>query len=111
MRFCFNQRFRLGLHGLERFNRCFSGKGLKFLMMRILQIKMICGGTPPEERTLDLSGSGVLSSGAFGSGAALLEALCLALYGRSILFCTSKKSSSNRFLSDIRDDNRVAVAW
>ena len=75
MRFCFNQRFRLGLHGLERFNRCFSGKGLKFLMMRILQIKMICGGTPPEERTLDLSGSGVLSSGAFGSGAALLEAL------------------------------------
>ena len=84
MRFCFNQRFRLGLHGLERFNRCFSGKGLKFLMMRILQIKMICGGTPPEERTLDLSGSGVLSSGAFGSGAALLEALCLALYGRGV---------------------------
>ena len=53
-------------------------------MMRILQIKMICGGTPPEERTLDLSGSGVLSSGALGSGAALLEALCLALYGRGV---------------------------
>ena len=53
-------------------------------MMRILQIKKICGDTPPEERTLDLSGSGVLSSGAFGSGAALLEALCLALYGRGV---------------------------
>lgn len=50
-------------------------------MMRILQIKKICGDTPPEERTLDLSGAGVLSSNAFGNGAALLETLCLALYG------------------------------
>lgn len=53
-------------------------------MMRILQIKKICSGTPPEERTLDLSGAGVLSSNAFGNGAALLEALCLALYGRGV---------------------------
>ena len=58
-------------------------------MMRILQIKKtqikkIRGGTPPEERTLDLSGSGVLSSDAFRDGAALLEALCLALYGRGV---------------------------
>ena len=53
-------------------------------MIRILQIKKIRGGTPSEERTLDLSGSGVLSSDAFGDGAALLEALCLALYGRGV---------------------------
>ena len=58
-------------------------------MMRILQIKKtqikkIRGGTPPEERTFDLSGSGVLSSDAFRDGAALLEALCLALYGRGV---------------------------
>lgn len=53
-------------------------------MMRILQIKKICGDTPPEERTLDLSGAGVLSSNAFRNGAALLETLCLALYGRGV---------------------------
>ena len=53
--------------------------------MRILQIRQIKrsrGEASPEDRVLDLSGSGFLSLEAFGDGNALLDILCLALYGR-----------------------------
>lgn len=56
-------------------------KGLN-LLMRILQIKQTRSDNAPEDKILDTRGSGILSPDAFGDGTALLDILCLVLYGR-----------------------------